>query len=131
MQAVDACCRELFCALLLALMSPTSEKTPQKNQRCASRVAVARETPLCAQQRLYNILSALWGREPLDASLLLGLSVAHGKLPVSHSTGQKRLFLSTPPPKQGNSLREAVGTTRYCHLSFAHAGQQQDLILFL
>lgn len=31
---------------------------------------------------------------------------AHGKLPVSRSTGQKRLFLSAPPPQQGNSLRE-------------------------
>lgn len=76
MQAADARCRELSCALLLALTCPTSEKTPQRNPRCASWVAVAWETPLCAEQRLYNILSALWGREPLDASLLLGLSVA-------------------------------------------------------
>lgn len=122
---------ELFCALLLASTSLSSEKTPQRNHRYASQLAAAWETPVCAEQRLSDTLGAYQGRDPLDAQLLWVLSVAclHVVKYQCHS-GQKRAFLSAPPPQQGNSLREAIGTTQCCHLSVAHAGQQQHLVPF-
>lgn len=52
---------------------------------------------------------------------LVHSSSAHHKLLVlSHSTDQKRCFLTAPLPQQGNSSREAPGD----------AGQQQHLIPF-
>lgn len=41
MQAAVACCGELPCALLLPLFSPTSEKTPLRNEKRVSWMAAA------------------------------------------------------------------------------------------
>lgn len=89
MQAADACCRELSCALLLALTCLTSEKTPQRNQSCAFLVEGHHYvlSNICTTPQVPFGAGSLW--TPVFFWLF-----ARGKLPVSHSTGQKKGFFS-------------------------------------
>lgn len=66
----------------------------------------------CAEQHLPEILSALWGSEPVDASSIWGFPIAVWCV-VSYRRDprlDKKCFSSMLSPQGGNSLKDASGS---------------------